>query len=62
MTREDDSERERERAHAFSGPGCEGTRFDTLKLERFEMADVLSSAFDSRILHEKVQSAREEEC
>ena len=36
--------------------------FDTLKLERFELADVLSSAFDSRILHQKVQSAREEEC
>ena len=54
------------RADAFSGPGCDGTwgggRFDTLKLERFELADVLSSAFDSRILHQKAQSAREEEC
>ena len=39
-----------------------GGRFDTLKLERFVLADVLSSAFDSRILHQKVQSAREEEC
>ena len=35
-------------------------RFDTLKLQRFELADVLSSAFDSRVLHQKVQSAREE--
>ena len=34
-----------------------GGPFDTLKLKRFELADVLSSAFDSRILHQ-----REEEC
>ena len=30
-----------------------GGRFDTLKLDLFELADVLSSAFDSRILHQK---------
>ena len=40
----------------MSRDGC----FDPLKLERFELADVLSSAFDSRTLHQKVQSAREE--
>ena len=39
-----------------------GGRLDTLKLQRFESTDVLSSAYDSRILHQKVQSAREEEC
>ena len=30
-----------------------GGHFDTLKLERFELADVLSSAFDSGILHQE---------
>ena len=42
----------------MSRDGC----FDTLKLERIELADVLFSAFDSQILRQKVQSAREEEC
>ena len=36
--------------------------FDTRKLERFKLADVLSSAFNSRILHQNVQSARDVEC
>ena len=36
--------------------------FRALKLKRFELADVLYSAFNSRILHQNVQSAREEEC
>ena len=40
----------------FSGPGCDGTRavevtFDTLKLERFELADVLSSEKRSVEIH-----------
>ena len=37
------------------------TDFDNRKLKRFELADVLSSALNSRILHQNVQSARERE-
>ena len=62
MTREDDGESRRFFGTRLCWYTSRDGHFDTPKLERFELADVLSSAFDSRILYRKVQSARDEEC